>query len=178
MTKKDSAPGLSSSTDLALCGRVIRPHGVDGTVVVRSESDDPRRFAKGSRLFFDDGTEHNIVASRHTERGVLLKFEGVEDRNQAENLRGVGLFIPATERRRLGEDEFWPDELIGLEVRSVATGETLGTVVDYVEAGPQDRLGVAGTRGRFEVPFVRELVPEIDMAARTLLIADIEGLIP
>lgn len=169
---------MTSPTELVICGRVGRPHGLDGTVVVRSESDDPARFSRGAVFWLSDGTTRTVRTVRATDREFLVRFEGVDDRSQAEALQGESLMIEASARRTLGPDEYWPDELVGLAVESVATGERLGRVLAYVEGVGQDRLLVKWQGEAVEVPFVKALVPEVDVEAGVVRIDMIEGIIP
>ena len=107
----------------------------------------------------------------------LVRFEGITDRTAAETLTGEFLFIDPAERRDLDPDEFWPDELVGLRAHS-ADGVAVGEVVDVIEGPAQFRLVIRAASGTFEVPFVAALVPEVDLAAGSLVLADVPGLIP
>lgn len=158
-----------------LCGVVTRPHGLDGTVLVRSESDDARRFGRGAVLLLSDGSGLTVYSSKTTEKGVMVRFEGVGDRDAAQTLSGQGLFVHESERRVLGADEFWPDQLVGLEVR--CGGHTVGVVAGYVEGAAQDRLLVRTGDSEFEVPFVTALVPEVDVPGGWLRVVDLPGLL-
>jgi 16S rRNA processing protein RimM len=93
----------------------------------------------------------------------------------AEAIRGNDVI--ATERRELGENEYWPEDLVGLEVRDT-DGSHVGQVATLITGGAQDRLVIDAADGRFEVPFVAALVPEVDVAGGVVVIATIEGLIP
>ena len=104
--------------------------------------------------------ELTVRSSIPGERGWLVRFHQVKDRNQAEGLAGVELFVEASERRPLGPDEFWPDLLIGLEVRDLA-GNYLGRVRDVDDRTPQARLIITTAGGEVEIPFVSALVPEV-----------------
>lgn len=146
-------------------------------MIVRSESDDPGRFAVGSTLLLADGSPLVVVYSKSTERGLLVRFEGVRDRTGSEAMAGRELFVHESERRRLDDDEYWPDQLIGLEVRSGSGEDPLGRVVDYVEGVAQDRLGVETSHGRVEIPFVKALVPLVDLERGVLVVTDLEGLL-
>jgi 16S rRNA processing protein RimM len=115
-----------------------------------------------------------VRAIRRADRGHQVAFEEVPDRTAAAAIRGREVF--ATTTRELDPDEFWSRELIGLAVITVA-GETVGTVTDVVVGSAQDRLVVDGPGGVSEVPFVDELVPRVDLDARTITIADLPGLI-
>lgn len=101
-----------------------------------------------------------IVASvkPYRDRGLLLHFEGIRSRIEAENLRGLLLTVDAGTRRDLEDDEFWPDDLAGLE--AVAPDDSVLGVVDRIEFGPgQDRLVVKTPAGvEVEVPFVSAIV--------------------
>ncbi len=90
-------------------------------------------------------------------------------RDAVEAIRGNDVLV--SERRELSENEFWPEDLIGLEVRPN------GGVVVAVDHGPsQDRLVIERSGTRFEVPFVDELVPVVDMAGGFVEVTEIDGL--
>jgi 16S rRNA processing protein RimM len=92
--------------------------------------------------------------------GLILGFAEVADRAEAEAIAKSTLTIPASERRELEPDEFWPDDLLGLDVVD-PEGGSLGLVVDVVVGAAQDRLVVETPSGhRVEVPFVAALVDE------------------
>lgn len=93
----------------------------------------------------------------------------------AEAIRGNDVIT--TQRRELGENEYWPEDLVGLEVRD-PDGNRLGQVATLITGGAQDRLVIDAAEGRFEVPFVAALVPEVDVSGGVVVIAPIEGLIP
>jgi 16S rRNA processing protein RimM len=131
--------------------------------VVDPQTDDPAgRFVPGSRMFLEDGTAMVVNRYEATDRSPVVTFEGVDSREHAEALRGRSLYIKADDRRLLGEDEFWPDEMIGLTVVD-PTGAPVGTVSDVETGLSQDRLIVEGATGTFVVPLVAALVPEVDV---------------
>ena len=117
-----------------------------------------------------------VGAARATEKGLLIRFEEISDRNASEALGKADLFIPAVERRPLGNDEYWPDELVGLEVRN-PDGSSVGRVVAIDDTSPQARLVVAVPAGETLIPLVTELVPEIDLAQGFLVLRPIPGLL-
>ena len=183
-------------------GRITRPHGVRGEVSVEVHTDEPeRRFAVGSVLATDPaGAGPLAVASVrwHTGR-LLVGFDGITDRNQAEVLRGVWLTLDSTQAGSSDDpDEFHDHELIGLAVVTVS-GEPVGRVTDVRHFG-QDLLVIepagratagpatAGPAGPVRpgqavqpdgllVPFVSALVPEVDVAAGRLVIDPPPGLL-
>jgi 16S rRNA processing protein RimM len=134
-----------------------------GEVTVLPETDDPERFAPGSTFVTDGDRELSIrTVKPYRDRGLVVAFHGVRGREEAETLRGLVLTIGAGERRSLGDDEFWPDDLVGLEAVD-PEGVSLGTIV-RIEFGPgQDRLVVVtSSGGEVLVPFVSEIVGDPD----------------
>jgi len=160
-----------------LVGRVVRPHGLRGAVVVEVFTDRPaERFAPGAVVELADGSLLTVAAFQVTDRLPLVTFEEVSDRNAAERLRGKDLSIPSVERRPLEEGEFWPDELVGMEVVG-PSGEHVGEVVDVEIGVGQDRLSIVVGDRTISVPFVAELVPEVDTERRRIVIDPPPGLI-
>ena len=172
---------MSSSTedagavDRIAVGRIGKPHGLHGEITVLPDTDDLDRFAVGSSFVTDTGRTLVIASVKpYRDKGLLLHFEGVRSRIEAENLRGILLTVDADTRRDLEEDEFWPDDLTGLDAVA-PDGSALG-VVDRIEFGPgQDRLVVKTPLGvEVEVPFVSAIVG--DPANGQIVIDAPEGL--
>ena len=120
-----------------------------------------------------DIPEVELLSVQPHKDGLLAMVEGVTDRNAAEGLRGTSLLAP---RRSLDPDEFWPEQLIGLDVVDTA-GVQLGVVSNLAVGGAQDRLVVATECGDRDVPFVAALVTEVDVAGRRLVLEAPEGLL-
>jgi 16S rRNA processing protein RimM len=166
-------------SDRVFVGRIGRPHGLAGELYVRPETDAPDRFEAGAVFATDEVPARSLEvrSSRQHQERLLITFVEVIDRTDAESLRGTGLTIPADDRRPLADDEYWPDQLVGLSVRTVA-GEAIGTITGVDTGGPQDRLIVQSDDGRQGlIPFVRDLVPEVDVAGRVVVVDLIEGLL-
>ncbi|MFB4281200.1 MULTISPECIES: ribosome maturation factor RimM [unclassified Nonomuraea] len=161
-------------------GRIGRPHGVRGDVTVEVRTDDPElRFAAGISIETDPADRGPlVVTSRRWHKGMLLvSFEGVADRDAAEELRGTMLVIDSAEVTPSDDpDEFHDHQLIGLAVRTVS-GEPVGEVADVLHHG-QDLL-VVRREGQDDalIPFVKELVPEVDPEAGRLVVDPPEGLL-
>jgi 16S rRNA processing protein RimM len=125
-----SAPG-----DRLEVGRVVKPHGIQGEVVVVAITNHPERFAAGNHVWVD-GVERAIVTSRPHQDRWLLRFDGVPDRTAAEGLRGAALTAEPLEDAP--EGEVWVHEVVGAEVVDRA-GAPIG-VVTAVEANPAHDL--------------------------------------
>jgi 16S rRNA processing protein RimM len=141
-------------------GRIGRPHGIRGDVVVGVRTDEPeRRFAAGSRLDTDraDIGTLTVAATRWQSGELIVRFDGIRDRDAAA--------------------EFRDHELIGLSV-STADGTVVGVVTDVLHPG-QDLLAVRPAEGSREilVPFVKAIVTDVDVAAGVLVIDPPPGLL-
>jgi 16S rRNA processing protein RimM len=162
-------------------GRIGRPHGVRGDVVVSVRTDEPElRFALGSRLDTDPvGLGPLTVAACRWHSGELLvRFEGISDRTTAAGLGGTWLLVDAATLGATGDpDEFRDSDLVGLSVRTV-DGAVVGAVDDVLHSG-QDVLVIRPARGGADilVPFVKAIVPEVDVAAGVLVIDPPVGLL-
>jgi 16S rRNA processing protein RimM len=171
-----------------IVGRIGRPHGIRGEVMIGVRTDEPDlRFAVGATLDAsreDDaepaGGERLTVASARRHSGQLLvAFAGVTDRTAAAELTGSWLSVDASQLPEIPDpDEFRDHELIGLSVRTSA-GDPVGVVTDVLHHG-QDLLVVRRTDsqdGESLVPFVKAIVPEVDVNAGVLVIDPPPGLL-
>lgn len=164
-------------------GRISRPHGVRGELAVEVRTDDPElRLAAGAVLATEPAAAGPLTVTRarwHSGR-LLLSFDGVTGREQADQLRGILLVVDSAELEDVaGPDEFRDHQLIGLTVIGPG-GEHIGEVSDVLHHG-QDLLVIAGVGQRagveIMVPFVAELVPEVDLPGRRLVIDPPAGLL-
>ncbi|MEO3889827.1 ribosome maturation factor RimM [Nonomuraea sp. B5E05] len=161
-------------------GRIGRPHGVRGEVTVEVRTDDPElRFAPGTSIATDPaGKGPLVVESRRWHKGLLLvSFAGVAGRDAAEDLRNTMLVIDSGQVPPPDDpDEFHDHQLIGLAVET-ASGEPVGEITDVLHHG-QDLL-VVRRRGADDalIPFVKALVPVVDVEAGRLVVDPPEGLL-
>ncbi|PZG55474.1 ribosome maturation factor RimM [Spongiactinospora gelatinilytica] len=161
-------------------GRIGRPHGVRGEVSVDVRTDDPAlRFVPGASLATDPASAGPLVIEQVRPHSgfLLVRFAGVHDRDAAGELRGVLLLVESDDSPPLDDpDEFYDHQLIGLSVAAPGA-EPVGRVADVLHHG-QDLLVVRRTDGReVYVPFVRALVPEIDLEAGLLVVDAPPGLL-
>ena len=170
MRKKGSLLGSSFSTEERfLIGRLGRPHGLDGFLGIYMEEEDVSLLEPGSIVYLDD-RPHTVAATRRGDKGYQILFVGVSDRGAAEQLRGLDVFV--VERRSLEPDEYWPEDLIGLEVRPGG-----GSVAEVAHGPSQARLVIEREGTRFEIPFVADLVPVVDIGQGYIEIVELPGLI-
>jgi 16S rRNA processing protein RimM len=162
-------------------GRIARAHGIGGEVAVDVRTDTPeQRFAPGSTVETDPAERGPLTVRRtrwHAGR-LLVIFDEVPDRTAAEALRGT-LLVADSATSAAGEDpdEFWDHQLIGLTAVTV-DGRTLGEVKDVLHPPGPDLLVVRGADDtEVLVPFVRAIVPDVDLAAGRLVVDPPEGLL-
>lgn len=190
MVSTSSTNGENSTSDSGtielVVGRIGKPHGIRGEVTVDVRTDEPeRRFAAGATLRAQAPrgsasalTSMTVARARRHQSTLLVTFEELTDRNSAEAARGIVLHatVPADEVPE-DPDEFYDHQLIGLTVYDV-DGTVLGEVTGLVHGGAQDLLAVKAVDGRDTlVPFVKALVPEVDVADGRVVVADRPGLV-
>lgn len=167
-------PGSNSSTESPfVVARLGRPHGLDGFLGLYVDDADAVYFSEGNSVLIE-GRPYVVGALRRVDRGYQVLFEGVRGREAADELRGLDVSV--TSRRELGPDEYWPEDLSGLDVMDTE-GNKVGRVIEFVAGSAQDRLAVEVDGGRYEIPFVADLVPRVELAAGYVVVSPIPGLI-
>ncbi|WP_454939784.1 ribosome maturation factor RimM [Corynebacterium matruchotii] len=162
-----------------MIGRVIKAHGIRGEVVVDPTTDEPDiRYAPGTVLYGKQGKrEHTLtVAHARPHQGrLLVTFDEVPDRTAAESLRGTQFWA---EQLDIDDDEegFYDHDLTGLRV--IHEGVEIGTVTGVMSgpAGTILEVELAGGKQAL-VPFVFDIVPEVDLEAGTCTITPPDGLL-
>ena len=162
-------------------GRITKAHGIRGEVVVDVRTDDPeRRFALGATVDTDPPERGPLTVTRvRWQSGrLLVAFDGVADRTQAEAMAGTVLVADSSTAPASDDpDEFWDHDLVGLRVETV-TGEQVGVVSEVLHLPGGDTLSV--TRDGADdalIPFVAAIVPEIDVAGGRVVIDPPPGLL-
>jgi 16S rRNA processing protein RimM len=175
----EAPPRRDDLPETVAVGRVLRPHGVRGEVVVEVLSDVPGRFRKGSRL---TGVREGeppvalvVAAGRAHKSGAVVRFEGSGSREAAEELRGLDLEVRRAEVPAAPAGTYYQYELLGCLCRD--GGEELGRVAEVVEDGGGVLLIVEGEGGRVPVPFVKEFLRAVDVAAGRIDLALPPGLL-
>jgi 16S rRNA processing protein RimM len=159
-------------------GTIGRAHGLRGEVAVEVRTDEPeRRFAVGSALGTDPDRGELVVERAREQSGRwFLQFRGVADRTAAEGLRGVGLVVEVGASDE--EDAWYPHELAGLRAE-LADGTVVGEVVGLEHLPAHDALVVRSPGGEETwVPFVRVIVPVVDVPGGCVVLDPPAGLLP
>ena len=164
--------------DLILLGVVIGVRGLEGDIRIKSFTAVKEDLAAYGPLWDKFGCESYRVRITGEAQGHLVaRIEGVSDRKGAEALKGLELFIPRGSLPKLGNNEFYYSDLIGLDAVSTE-GEPLGRVSAVDNYGAGDVLEITGgSYTDFMVPFELEVVPKIDFDLGILTINLPEGLL-
>lgn len=162
-----------NDTNRIFLGQIGAAHGIKGAVRIATHTQDPEAIGSYGPLLTDrDGLTITISKLRLHKNVVVAHIKGISDRNAAELLNGVSLFI---ERDRLpepeDEDEFYHADLIGLEAR-LETGVVIGTVIALPNFGAGDLIEIRNpTSGEtYLYPFTKAVVPTINFEQRHLTI--------
>ncbi len=158
-------------------GTVGRAHGLRGEVAVEVRTDSPaERFVVGARLATDPDRGVLTVARARSQGGRwYLTFDHVDDRTAAEALRGTVLQVEVDASEE--EDAWYPHELVGLRAE-LTDGTAVGEVVGLEHLPAQDALVLAEPDGtRTLVPFVTEIVPQVDLAGGRVVLDPPAGLL-
>lgn len=162
-------------------GRIGRAHGLRGEATIEVRTDDPEtRLGPGSVLLTDPASAGPLtVASGRVHSGrLLLTFEGVHGRDAIEALRNTLLLVEVDEDE-VPEDpeEFYDHHLVGLRVRT-RSGDEVGQVAEVLHLPGQDVLAVKRPDDtEVLIPFVYEIVPEVDLEAGLVLVDPPPGLL-
>lgn len=161
---------------MIVLGRISAPYGVRGWVKVQVFGDDPLSWATMPCWWLceqEAAADQAWQAWRLAEckghgKGLVVRFEGIEDRSAAEPLSGQYVGAPRSSLPKTAQDEFYWADLIGLDVVTLM-GDRLGTVAELVRSGAHEVLDVRGDDGRQHLlPFVAAVIKKVDLAGRRI----------
>ena len=172
--------GPREARDQMVClGRIIGAHGIRGEVKIDSFTELPEEIGAYGELSDESGARtFEITELYEGPKGILARLKGVTDRNAAEDLRGMRLYVPRSRLPRLkDDDEFYQADLIGLAAE--ADGAVIGTVraVQNYGAGDLLEIDVPGRKNSLLVPFTHAVVPTVDVKAGRVVIVPPPGLL-
>ena len=158
--------------DRILLGRIAGAHGIRGEVLIKTFTEAPENVGAYGPLSDESGTRiFKLKSARATPKGVVARLQGVDDRNGAEALKGIALYIERDRLPAAAEGEFYHADLIGLAAVD-GDGKPIGEIVAVQNYGAGDLLEIrlAGSSKTELVPFTDAAVPEVDIAARRVVV--------
>jgi 16S rRNA processing protein RimM len=161
--------------DRVLLGAVAAAHGVSGEVKVKTFTASPENLGAYGPVSTQDGRALIILRLRASKSDeAIVRFDGVNGRNEAERLKGERLYVPRAALPEPEKGEFYQTDLIGLRVED-AKGAPLGVVAGIHNFGAGDVMEIALADGKSEfVPFTDAYVPLVDIAAGRV-VAELPG---
>ena len=149
-------------------GEIVRPQGIRGEVKLRAMTEDMSRYARLESVFLKKNgqmEEKKVLKGRSYDGFAFLQLEGVNDRDAAEALRGAEVYVDRRHAIKLGADENFVCELIGLRAVD-ETGETIGTLRDVLKPNAVCDVYVFNTpRGELMIPALKRVVKTVDVDA-------------
>ncbi len=165
---------------MVLVGRIARPHGLRGQVIVTPETDFvEERFREGATFWTqsDRGDEALTISSARIQNGrPVIGFEGFSTIEDVERLAGRELRVPEDALQPLADGAYYVHDLVGCVVETVS-GERLGLVQRVDGGAGASVLSVAGDRGEVLVPLAADICTEIDIGTRRIRINPPDGLL-
>ncbi len=168
--------------DLFRIGQITSAHGIRGDVKVFPVTSEPERFLDLDHVLLaregeeSDAVVYTVTKTSMFKNQVLVHFQGVEDRNAAEAMKGISLWVTREEAIPLEEDEYYFKDLLDCRVIDEEEREC-GTVVDILETGSNDVLVARTPEGKeILLPVIEECVLSIDPEAQEIRIHWMEGL--
>ncbi len=163
-------------------GKILNFHGIKGEAKVGCSKTQQDFFLSLDTVYLknnDTYTPLNIEYAKPNKNHMIVKFEGVNSINELLEYKGSLLFVDEDViRETLDEDEFLIDELVGLEVFDAKNGEKLGFVIGVSNNGASDLISVKTNSKKIcLIPFVKAIVPEVDIKNKRITLNNMEGLL-
>jgi 16S rRNA processing protein RimM len=155
---------MEDADKLILIGRVAGAHGVRGEVRIVAYGDDPMALVSYRDLKREDGRPGlTVLSGRVAKDALVAKTAELTDKEAADALKGLKLFVPRSALPEPEEDEYYLTDLIGLQARS-PDGEQLGKVINVADYGAGDILEIQPQRGAsWLVAFTQDAVPQVQV---------------
>ena len=180
--QKGSGERTTPEPSHIVVGQVLRPHGIRGEMRVEILTDYPERVVEHQCLYLarphglDEVTAHPLESVRPHKGVLLVKLEGIDTRDAAEELRGMLVQVPLEDAVPLEEGEYYHFQLEGMDVET-DTGEWLGRVADVIATGAADVFVVRGPRGEVLLPAIEDVILELDTERRQIKVHLLPGML-
>jgi 16S rRNA processing protein RimM len=177
--KKNTSSGSPEGEPVYLTvGFLRRPHGLRGEIIMDLHTDFPERLKRGRKLFVSE--EHKplmIEGIRGHQKGVLIKFNGIDTSEDAGQFRNQWVYVRASDVPPLPEGQIYKHELIGFQIVDESEN-LLGELVEIIETGANDVYVVRDDSGReILLPAIPSVILDRDPARRLMRVHLLEGLI-
>ena len=161
-------------TDLLKAGKIVNTHSLRGEVRIYPYCDDADFLCDFDSLYVENEI-YDVVSSRVHKGQALVKFEGINNINEAETLVGKLVYIDKNEVE-LEEGRYFIEDIKGLEVYDIDTGVKYGKVINVIETGANDVFEILSEDKTLLIPKIDDVVKEIDIEKGVILIRPLKGL--
>ncbi len=163
-------------------GKILNFHGIKGEAKVGYSKNQLDFFLALSSVYLKNGqdyTELKILSAKPHKNIIIVKFDGINSINELLPHKGALLFVEETViRENLDEDEFLIDELVGLDVLDIESDKKLGFVIGVSNNGASDLISIKTKSKKIcLIPFVKAIVPVVDIPNKNIKINNLEGLL-
>ena len=170
----------ASSENLLLVGKVLRPHGLEGLLRILAYVQSEESFLNTGIVFLKSGQqeviEYHVLSVKPYKNVFLMKLDGLNSLEEAERFRGAEILISKDSLRCENDDEYFWFDLIGLKVY-LNTGRYIGTLKEVLTTGSNDIYIVRQGEKEVLIPAIHEVVEEIDLNNKKMIISEMEGLL-
>lgn len=161
-------------------GVIASTHGIKGEVKVFPTTDNPERFKKIKQIILHTGKEElelEIEGVKFFKQFAILKFKGIDNINDIEKYRGKELYVTRENAQRLGRNEYFVADLLGVTVTE-DTGKTLGILKDVIETGANDVYVVEmEDKKELLIPAIKQCILNVDVEAGEMQVHLLDGLL-
>lgn len=164
---------------LIVIGKLLRPHGVSGEIIMEVLTDFPERIQKGMLVYIGENHSPLKIGNhrKHLEQ-FIISFDGYSDRDEIGQFRNQLVYIRVDDIPPLSAGEYYHHQVLGLRVID-ASGSDLGIVTDILETGANDVLVITTNRGKqILIPFIDTVVLEVDLVKNVIQVNLLPGLLP
>jgi len=159
-----------------MIGKIVNAAGLKGEVKVYSYAASKERFGRLKKIYIED-SRHEIEGIRYLKEAVVLKLAGIDGRNAAESVKGMGVYMDEADLPELSEGEYFIRDMIGMAVFD-DKGNKVGELCDVLQSRAQDLYEVlTEDGGKILIPAVDEFIKNIDIEKKRIDVKLIEGLI-
>ena len=171
---------MGGVTSFTAVGRISGAVGLHGEVKVTQWTDAPQRFVHLTEVALGSHPGESRICRiervRITGSTVVLKFEGIDQRTQAEECRGQWVLVPDDQVVKPAEGSFFIDDVLGMDVVT-EEGKRVGVVREVLRLPSNDLWQIESGPRMISIPAVKEFIRKVDVRSRTIVIHEIEGLL-
>lgn len=166
---------MTNNNNKLCLGKIVGVHGIKGTVKVKAFTEDARDIDNYGILTDKNGKEYNVKVIGESKGTVRVNIKGINDRNMAEELRGIELFASRDVLPEINEDdEYYHADLVNLDVKKEGSDEIVATVLGVYNFGAGDILEIKDIKSKETdmIPFSNDFVPTVDIINGFIIIVD------